>query len=127
MRFSFAPLAIALLTASAAVAHASSDDRSLSYGCTDTVVVATVGDGTQEPADSTGNLLGSGWFSAPLNVQKTVSGETLPAVLPVRYFAQSPLEQNQEFMLVLKHTASGYEVQAAQLMREQPVPASRCR
>ena len=124
MRVALSALAVAVLTP--AVAHASSDDTILAHGCSDTVVVATVGDGTQDPADSTGNLLGSGWFWAPLNVQKMVRGEPLPAIVPVRYFAQSPLEQNQEFMLVLKNTASGYEVQAAQLMRKQPVLASRC-
>jgi hypothetical protein len=126
MRLAFATLTIASLTA-AAVAHASSDDRSLPYGCSDTVVLATVGDGTHEPVDSTGNLLGNGWFSAPLNVRETVRGEPLPAVLPVRYFAHTPIQETQEFILVLKLTASGYEIQDGELMREQPVLASNCR
>ena len=126
MRPAFAILGITLLTASAAVAHASSDDRSLPHRCSDTVVVATVGDGDSAPAEATGNLFGDGWFSAPLHVQKVVRGESLPAVLPVRYFAHSALVQNQEFMLVLKNTGTDYEVQAAQLMSEQPVLASRC-
>ena len=125
MRFAFATLTIALLTA-AAVAHASSDDKTLSHGCSDTVVVATVGEGTLEPLEPTGNLLGNGWFSAPLNVRETIKGEPRPAVVPIRYFAHTAILETQEFMVVLKDTASGYEIRSAELMREQPVLASRC-
>ena len=126
MRLAFATLTIASLTAAAA-AHANSDDKPLPYGCSDTVVVATVGEGTLEPIDSTGNLLGNGWFSAPLNVRETVKGEPLPAVLPVRYFAHSAIRESDEFMLVLKPTATGYEIQDGQLISEQPVLANSCR
>ena len=127
MRCTLIALGITSLTAFAAGAHASSDDRTLPYGCSDTVVVATVADSADEPAESTGNLFGDGWVSASLNVQKVVSGKDLPAVLPVRYFAQTPMRRNDEVMLVLKDTGSGYEVQAGELMRDRPVPASRCR
>jgi len=127
MHFMFLTLAITSLTAWAAGAHPSSDDRSLSYGCSDTVVVGTVADGADEPAEATGNLFGEGWISASLNVLKVVKGEDLPAVLPVRYFARTPLRRNEELMLVLKHNATGYEIQAGELMSERPVPDSRCR
>ncbi len=127
MRFALVTLSITLLTACAAGPHASFDDTILPYGCSDTVVVGTVADGADEPAEATGNLLGDGWISASLHVQKVVRGEHLPAVLPVRYFAQTPMRRNEELMLVLKQTASGYEVQAGELMRERPTLASRCR
>jgi len=127
MRFALVTLGITSLTAFAAGAHARSDDRPLPYGCSDTVVVGTVADSADEPAEATGNLLGDGWISASLNVQKVVSGEQVPAVLPVRYFAQTPMRRNEEVMLVLRHTGAGYEVQAGELMRDRPVPASRCR
>jgi len=127
MRLAFVTLTIALLTPCAAVLHASPNDRTLPYGCSDTVVVGTVADSADEPAEATGNLFGDGWISASLTVQKTVRGENVPAVLPIRYFAQTPMRRNEELMLVLKQTGSGYEVQAGELMRDQPVLASRCR
>lgn len=127
MRFALVSLTIALLSAGAAGAHASLGDRTLPYGCSDAVVVGTVADGSDEPAEMTGNLLGDGWISGSLHVREVVKGEPLPAVLPVRYFAQTPMRRNEEVMLVLKQTAAGYEVQAGELMRDRPVPASRCR
>ena len=126
MRLALVTLIITSLAASAARAHASSDDNILPYGCSDTVVVGTVADNVYGPEGSTGNLLGNGWISASLHVGNVVRGEQLPAVLPVTYFAHTAMQRNDEVMLVLKQTASGYEIQAGQLMRERPMLASRC-
>ena len=127
MRFALVTLTITLLPACVAGPEAHLDDRTLSYGCSDTVVVGTVADSVDEPAEKTGNLLGDGWVSASLHVGEVVRGETLPPVLPVRYFAHTAIRQDQELMLVLKQTAGGYEIQSGQLMRERPVLVSRCR
>ena len=122
MRFPLAILGISLSTACATVP----DDRTLSYGCGDTVVLGTVADNVFGPAGSTGNLLGNGWISGTLHVREVIKGENLPAIVPVSYFAHSALQRDDELMLVLKHTARGYEIQTGQFTREQPVLASRC-
>jgi hypothetical protein len=122
MRYALPIIGISMLTACAAVPV----DKTLSYGCSDTVVLGTVADNVFGPAGSTGNLLGNGWISATLHVRQVVKGEQLPALLPVRYFAPAAIQRNDELMLVLKNTASGYEIQDGEFMREQPTLASRC-
>ena len=123
----FVTLSVALLAAACAtVPHASLENRTLPYDCKDTVVVATVRNGTYESAKSNDYILRRGWVSATLHVRKVVRGERLPAVLPVRYFAHSYMREDKEFMLVLKRARTGYEVEAGQLMQVRPLLASRC-
>jgi len=127
MRLPFIALtAILTTTACATVPQASLADRTLAYACNDTIVVGTVENGVYEPVKPSPDVLGHGWISAMLHVRKVVRGERLPAVLPVRYFAHTYMRQDQEFMLVLKHTATGYEITTGQLMRVRPLLASRC-
>ena len=125
MRIAF--VTVAFLTAGCAtVPQASLEDRTLSYGCKDTVVVGTVTNGAFQPVEATDDILGHGWASATLHVRKIVRGERLPSVLPVRYFAHTYMRQDQEFMLVLAHVGAGYEIKTGQLMRVRPLLASHC-
>jgi hypothetical protein len=83
-------------------------------------VVGTVANGAFAPVKSNVDILGHGWVLAKLHVLKVVRGERLPAVLPVRYFAHTYMQQDQPFMLVLKHVGAGYEIETGQLMRLRP-------
>ena len=127
MRFGFLILSITLLSSACATApQASIEDRTLPYGCNDTVVVGTITNGAYEAVKSNEDILGHGWISATLHVRKVVRGERLPETLPVRYFAHAYMRQDQDFMLVLKHTGVGYEIVTGQLMRLSPLLARHC-
>jgi hypothetical protein len=116
-----------LLTAACATApQAGLEDRTLPYGCNDTVVVGSVKNGAYEPVKFENDILGHGWISATLYVRRVVRGTALPPVLPVKYFAHASMRQDQDFMLVLKHTRTGYEITTGQLMSVRPLLASRC-
>jgi hypothetical protein len=126
MRLPVSAVAATLVTAACAtVPRASLEDRTLTYGCNDTVVVGAVTNGAYEPVHDN-DILGHGWISATLHVRNVVRGAAVPANLPVRYFAHTYMRQDQEFMLVLKHSSNGYEITAGQAMRMRPVLASHC-
>jgi hypothetical protein len=128
MRVRIIPISAVLLAAAcASVPQASLEDRTLSYGCNDIVVVGSVRNGAFEHVQIDNDILGHGWISATLHVRKVVRGPRLPAALPVRYFAHTYMRQNQEFMLVLKHTDTGYEIVTGQAMRLRPLLASLCK
>ena len=128
MRLVLVALTITLLTAGCAtVPQASLEDRTLSYGCNDTVVVGTVTNGAFVPVEANDDILGHGWVSATLHVRKVIRGASLPAALPVRYFAHTYMRQDRDFMFVLKHSGTGYEIATGQLMSARPMLASRCR
>lgn len=114
-----------LSTACATMSPATLGDRTLPYGCNDTVVVGTVRNGAYE-AIPNNDILGQGWISATLHVRKVLRGGALPGFLPVRYSAHTYIRQDQDFMLVLKHSGAGYEITTGQLMRLRPLLASRC-
>ncbi len=118
--------AMLLSAACATVPKASLEDRTLSYGCNDLVVVGSIMNGAYEPAPSDNDILRHRWISAAVHVRKVVRGAGLPAVLPVRYFAHTYMRQDRDFMLVLKHTGIGYEVTTGQLMSVRPLLASAC-
>jgi len=127
MRPALLTVTISLLSAGCAtVPQASLEDRTLAYGCNDTVVIAIVANGAFTPVEANDDILGHGWVSATLHVRKVVRGERLPAVQPVRYFAHTYMRQDQPFMLVLKHIGAGYEIKTGQLMRLRPLLASHC-
>jgi hypothetical protein len=127
MRVRIIPVSAVLLTAACAtVPQASLEDRTLSYGCNDIVVVASVRNGAFEHVQIANDILGHGWISATLHVRKVVRGPDLPAVLPVRYFAHTYMRQDRNFMLVLKHSGSGYEIRTGQVMFLRPLLASHC-
>ena len=127
MRFPILPASALLLSAACAtVPQASLEDRTLSYGCNDMVVVGRVKNGAYQPAQSENDILGHGWISATLHVRKVVRGAGLPAVLPVSYFAHTFMRQDRDFMLVLKRSDTGYEITTGQLMSVRPLLASHC-
>jgi hypothetical protein len=105
---------------------ASLEDRTLSYGCNDTVVVGRVTNGAYQPVQSENDILGHGWISATLHVRKIVRRTNVPANLPVRYFAHTYMREDRDFMLVLKRSAGGYEIATGQLMSVRPLLASHC-
>ena len=90
MRRTFVALTVTLLAACATLQNASFDDTTLPYGCNDTVVVGTVTNGNYEPVKSHDDILGHGWISATLHVQKLVRGQQLPPVLPGRKHSLIP-------------------------------------
>jgi len=126
MRLIFAASAVLLTAACATAPGASLEDRTLSYGCHDIVVVGSVRNGVYEPVKAENDVLGHGWISATLRVRKVVRGAEVPPVLPVKYFAHTYMRQDRDFMLVLAHTDTGYEITTGQLMSLRPVLASRC-
>ena len=116
-----------LLTVACATGQeASLEDRTLPFGCSDTVVVGRVENGAYEHVEIENDLLGHGWISATLKVQKVVRGERVPPVLPVRYFAHTNMRQDRDFMLVLGRTSAGYEIKTGQLMSVRPLLATSC-
>jgi hypothetical protein len=127
MRFPVLSVAIMLIIGGCATApQASVQDRTMPFGCNDSVVVGTVENGTFQPVESEADILGHGWISATLHVRKVVRGTSLRSVLPVRYFSHAYMRHDREFMLVLKHTGTGFEITDGQLMSERPRLASHC-
>jgi hypothetical protein len=118
--------AMLLTVACATGQKASLEDRTLPFGCNDTVVVGRVESGAYEPVKSENDLLGHGWISAKIKVRKVVRGERVPLVLPVRYFAHANMRQDRDFMLVLGRSGAGCEIKAGQLMSVRPVLATSC-
>jgi len=127
MRLPVITASILLLTsACATMQHASLEDRTLPYGCSDIVAVGSVTNRAYEPVANNDDLIGHGWISATLHVRKTIRGASLPAALPVRYFAHTYMRQGRDFLLVLKRDGAGYEIAAGQLMSARPLLASHC-
>ena len=119
-------LATLLTISCASQPRVRAEDRTLSFGCDDAVVVASVHNDAEEPVKSDNDLLGHSWFSATLNVKHVVKGPNLPPVLHVRYFSHAAMRQDLDFMLVLKRTGSGYEITTGQLMWLRPHLAQGC-
>ena len=127
MRFSLVPTIAAVLTAACTtLPQASVEDRTLAFGCNDSVVIGTVENGAYQPVNSDNDILGHGWISAKLHVRKVVRGPPLPTVLPARYFAHTFMRHDRDFMLVVKQTQAGYEITTGQLMSLKPRLAARC-
>lgn len=127
MRLSGLTSAAMLLTgACATTPQASIEDRTLSFGCNDTVVVGRIENGAYRPVKSENDPLGHGWISATLKVKRVVRGSSVPVVLPVEYFAHEYLRSDRDFMFVLRRTPSGYRISTAQLMWLRPRLASQC-
>lgn len=118
--------AMLLTVACATGQEASLEDRTVPFGCSDTVVVGRVESGAYEPVKSENDLLGHGWISATLKVRKVVRGERVPPVLPVRYLAHAYMRHDRDFMLVLGRTGAGYEIKTGQLMSVRPLLATSC-
>jgi hypothetical protein len=70
------------------------------------------------------DILGNGWITATLNVRKVVRGGAVPSILPVKYLSHATMREGLDFMLMLKHSETGYEITAGQLMWLRPRLAS---
>ena len=116
---------VTLATACATAPQASIEDRTLPFGCNDIVVVGDVRNGGYLPVED-GDILGYGWITATVNVRKVVRGVAVPSILPVKYLSHSYMRQGLDFMLVLKRSATGYEITTGQRMSVRPLLASRC-
>ena len=119
-------LAILLVGSCATRPQVRVEDRRLSFGCSDIVVIASIQNEAEEPATTPNDLLGHSWFTATLNIKHVVRGRGIPASLPVRYYAHTSFRHDLDFMLVLKRTASGYEITTGQRMSLRPFLANRC-
>ena len=118
--------AVALISACTTVSSESVDDRTLSYGCSDIVVVGRVeNDSANQASYSSDDLIGHDSFSAELRVRRVVSGSSIPASLPVKYFAHTYIRGDRDFMFVLTPVDGGYAIATAQLMSNKP-RAVRC-
>lgn len=127
MRPTVIAASVVLLTAACTVVpKASIEDRTLSYGCNDIVAVGRIKNGAFEHVQSDNDILGHGWMSGTLRVRRVVRGASLPALLPVRYFAHAPLREDRDFMFVLRHTSTAYEITTGQSMSVHPLLTSQC-
>jgi hypothetical protein len=120
-------VALALTSVASAVGpEASLEDRTLPFGCSDTIVIGKVRNGTYQPVASKNEILGHGWISAMLDVRKVVRGAPVASALPVKYFAHTYIRHDREFIFVLRHTSTGYEITTLQLMSVRPQLAAQC-
>lgn len=123
-------LAIALVgfcSACSTMQQVPDEDRNLSYGCDEVVVIGRLSNQTaSEAVPIEGDVIGHGWMEADLLVGRIVHGRRLPEILPVRYFAHTFMRGDRNFMFVLKKTSKDYEVTAAQLMSARPLATSTC-
>ncbi len=85
------------LAACATVPAVSEEDRTLTIECGDIVAIGDIENIDYTDASSEGDLLGHGWFSAALNVRRTVKSKALKRVVRIRYFSHAEMRQNTEF------------------------------
>jgi hypothetical protein len=127
MRLSVLSVTIMMLIAGCAAASpVSLEDRTLSFGCDDIVVVGSIVNGAYQPTEADNDVIGHGWISATVKVRHVIRGTRIPSVVPVKYFAHAYMREGQDFMLVLERADAGYEIATGQLMSLHPRLASRC-
>jgi len=103
------------------------DKRTLSFACSDWVVVGRVKNGEFHSADGPDDILGRGWIDATLEVGRVVKGSQTAPTLHVRYFAHTYMRSDQDFMLVLSSQPDGaFLIRTGQLMSAHPKLAARC-
>jgi hypothetical protein len=121
-------LAIALVAGSCATTSpVANQDRSLSFGCDDLVVVGRVKNGDYHHVEIEDDILGHGWISGTLRVRRTIRGTAVPRAVPVRYFAHTYMREDRDFMFVANRADDGaYEIKAAEPMSGRPYPAPNC-
>jgi integration host factor subunit beta len=90
------------------------------------VAIGRIENGAYEASDSADDLIGHGWISATLHVTRVVSGASMPAALPVRYFAHTYMRDDRNFMFVLAPVDARLEIATAQLMSERPRAVRDC-
>jgi hypothetical protein len=129
MRYPIAALPFySMAVACTAVDAASVEDRTLSFGCEDIMVVGRVKNSGFSPVRHNDDIIGHGSASAAILVRKAVRGPKLPRVIPVHYFAHAYMREDRDFMFVLRRSEGGtFGVASAQLMSLKPRLAAQCR
>jgi hypothetical protein len=103
------------------------DERTLTYGCDDLVVVGRLQNGDFEHVEIEDDILGHGWFFAHLKVREVVKGDVLSDQIPIRYFAHTYLREDRDFMFVLREAEDGeFRLRSASLVSIRPFLAARC-
>ena len=103
------------------------DDRTLSYGCDDLVVVGRVQNGEWRHVNDPDDILGHGWVDATLKVRRVIKGIGLRRTARIRYFAHTYMRDDHDFMLVRSRKPDGsFVINTGQLMSAHPRPAARC-
>jgi hypothetical protein len=74
-----------------------------------------------------GDILGHGWITATLRVQRVIRGSGVYSAVPVRYFGHTYMREDRDFMFVAKRAGDGaYEIKTAQLASVRLYPVSTC-
>jgi hypothetical protein len=124
-RLTFA-LGLAMLGSSPVLSQ-TDDDRTLSFGCNDLVVIGRLKNGEYHAVSDPDDILGHGWVDATLLVRRVVKGVRTRPKMPVRYFAHTYMRDDRDFMLVLSPQPDGaLVVRRGHLMSAHPKLAARC-
>ena len=103
------------------------EDRTLSYGCSDIVVVGRIQNGDYSSVHDDEDILGHGRIDAHIKVKRIVRGANLPSSLPIKYYAHTYMRENRDFMFVLSGNGMvGFEIKHAQLMSVRPIIPAQC-
>ena len=117
----------ALTPVFASAQPATIEDRTLSYGCSDTVVVGRIKNGDYAPVHDDEDILGHGWIGASIKVRRLVRGAKLPSSLTIKYYAHTYMREDRDFMFVLSENGKGgFELKHAQLMSVRPIIPAHC-
>lgn len=91
-----------MLGGCATVERARSERPVLTYGCTDAVVIGRLKNlEVGPPLNIEGDILGHSWFFAELNVQKRLTGPSVPDRFRVRYISHTWLWDDRSFVFVV--------------------------
>jgi hypothetical protein len=120
----FAAIFLLAGTASACTAMQGSPTAdAITYGCEDTVVLGRLETLGSEPTmHIEGDMLGHGWFTANLAVERRLAGPVALERLQVRYFAHSAYRDDRRFLIVfglLNHDSADYVILARPTMIER--------
>lgn len=125
---SFLLLVAALTPLCARAQPATIEDRTLSYGCDDIIVVGRIRNGDYAPVHDDEDIIGHGWIDAQIKVKRLVRGTKQPSSLPIRYFAHIHIRDDRDFMFVLSgNSTAGFEIRQAQLMSVRPIVPAECK
>lgn len=124
---SFLLIVAALTPLCARAQPATIEDRMLSYGCEDTIVVGRIRNGDYAPVHDEEDIIGHSWIDAQIKVKRVVRGARQPSWLPIRYFAHTHIRDDRDFMFVLSgDSVAGFEIKQAQLMAVRPMIRANC-
>ena len=108
---------IVLGAAAPASAHARTDDVTVTYQCSDLVVIGRFQNLEYEHVDLEDDILGHGWVTARVTVRRVLAGRPEARVVPVRYFAHSYFRRDRDFMLVIQRAGTaGNLIRSAHMM-----------